>query len=458
MNRTRGIQFVGAALALAFFAALAVWGMLKSAEPDRVGVVTAAVDISQGMLLHEKMLTVEKWPAGAVPRGAFRNPGEVAGRTAANGMGRGEAVVEKRLVSPAETMKKTAPESTDGKVAVSLKVNTVSGVSGMLQRGDRVDVMATSKVADRNDARISRVILVGVSVLKVELEGDGKSSAGGSRKDMVVTLSLTREDARILAVADGENLKLIARNPLDPSMEAGDVAVYTVRSGPRTTAQLRADTATKDTEYNGLVERDKRAVTLSYADDDGICGFLRPGNRVDILAVTSAGDVSVESNEPGAEAEHLETETTARIILQNIPVLVVEDEVETKNRSGGSAKSERQAGASDAKRLPKVEAAAGRITLLLSPNEAEKILVAYSSEAIRLKFICRNVSDDGVVITRGQTLVDAFWGDRDPFEVEIFRGSGKDGRAFDFEDPAFSDPPDRSPLPGDPQPMGKGLI
>ena len=274
---------------------------------------------------------------------------------------------------------------------------------------------------------------------------------------MIVTLSLSREDARILAVADGEDLKLIARNPLDPSMEAGDVAVYNVRSGPRTTVRLRADAAEKDVALDGLLEKEKRAVTVSYAYDDGICGFLRPGNRVDILAVTSAGDVSVKGLKPGAEAEHLETETTARIILQNIPILVVEDDIEMKRISDGLVESGKQTDASNEMKPAKAEPV-GRLTLLLSPSEAEKIILAYSSEAIQLKFVCRNASDDGVVATRGQTLVDAFWGDRKPFEVEIFRGSGKDGMAFDPEGPALSEFPDRSPLPRDPQPMGKELI
>ena len=178
MNKTRGIQFFGAALALALLAALAVWWMLKSTEPDRVGVVTAAVDISPGAALDLKMLTVEKWPANAVPRGAYRDPAEVAGRTAANGMSRGEAVIEKRLLSRSRTVQKATPVSSDGMVAVSLKVKAVAGVSGMLQRGDRVDVMASSDVANGKDARISRVILIGVTVLDVKHGGDDGENAG----------------------------------------------------------------------------------------------------------------------------------------------------------------------------------------------------------------------------------------------------------------------------------------
>ena len=212
---------------------------------------------------------------------------------------------------------------------------------------------------------------------------------------------------------------------------------------------------------------------MPFKDDDGICGFIRPGNRVDILAISPEGNISVESKTPGAEAEFLKTSKTAKIILQNIEVLTVEQKVTSpaeilekgdkkliaqsgqKNRSPCKQNlgqgSGRLSGSKNVQGTRGLEVI-GKVTLLLSPKEAEKLVAAYNSALIKL--ICRNQRDTEAVKTAGQKLADVFWGDREMYQVEIFRGKAEGGMSFDKETLEPVEPLPGPPLPWQEQPVG----
>jgi len=112
----------------------------------------------------------------------------------------------------------------------------------------------------------------------------------------------------------------------------------------------------------------KRAVSVEVDEVVGVAGFVLPGTRVDVLAT-----VMPNTNR---------SETTTRIILQNIPVLTADQSY--------------QENPSEDPRVVTV------VTLLVSPDEAESLTLAATEGKIQLAL--RNMLDIDSVSTRGMRI------------------------------------------------------
>jgi len=112
----------------------------------------------------------------------------------------------------------------------------------------------------------------------------------------------------------------------------------------------------------------KRAVSVEVDQVIGVAGFVLPGTRVDVLATVM----------PNANR----SETTTRIILQNIPVLTADQSYQK-----------------DPNEDPKIVTV---VTLLVSPEEAEALTLAATEGKIQLAL--RNMLDVDSVPTNGMRI------------------------------------------------------
>jgi len=112
----------------------------------------------------------------------------------------------------------------------------------------------------------------------------------------------------------------------------------------------------------------KRAVSVEVDQVIGVAGFVLPGTRVDVLATVM----------PNANR----SETTTRIILQNIPVLTADQSYQK-----------------DPNEDPKVVTV---VTLLVSPADAEALTLAATEGKIQLAL--RNMLDVDSVPTNGMRI------------------------------------------------------
>lgn len=120
-------------------------------------------------------------------------------------------------------------------------------------------------------------------------------------------------------------------------------------------------------EQGGLaavIPQGMRAVSVKVDEVIAVAGFVVPGTRVDVIVTMPSN-----SDQPG----------TSRVVLQNIRVLASGQSIEE------SAEGEPQD--------------ASVITLLVTPDEAETLLLA-SNEG-RIQLALRNSLDEAVAITRG---------------------------------------------------------
>ena len=182
-------------------------------------VVVAAVDIELGSKLTPQMLTTSEWPSGSAPAGAFKDVKELEDRVVRTNLLRGDAIVDRKL-APAGTKGGLSAVISEGKRAMTVRVNDVVGVAGFALPGNYVDVMVnTQQDRGKADGQVSLTVLEQVLVLAVAQE----ASRDETKPKVVsaVTLELTPGDAEKLDLARSVGtLSLVLRNQLDKKMAA----------------------------------------------------------------------------------------------------------------------------------------------------------------------------------------------------------------------------------------------
>lgn len=163
-------------------------------------------------------------------------------------------------------------------------------------------------------------------------------------------------------------------NALTTTGEAvGRVAQYTIAAGQ---LLVRGDVV-EGGRAQGLtfvIPKGKRAVTVALDPISGVGGFVVPGDRVDILATFDQDEVS----------------STARMILQNIEVLAMNDQ--TVRPKNGSATPADQGTATEAE-SPVVEQVKSA-TLAVTPEEAQRLILAAYKGAIHMVLRARDDMTD----------------------------------------------------------------
>jgi pilus assembly protein CpaB len=121
---------------------------------------------------------------------------------------------------------------------------------------------------------------------------------------------------------------------------------------------------------SAVIPEGYRAMTVKVDDEAGIAGFLRPGTLVDVLVVIEAPNDNSRSN------------PISKIVLQNIKVLASGQDMD-------QPQNEREA------------VSVKTVTLLVTPDRAEKLALASSEGKLRLAL--RNYIDQNDQQTRGAT-------------------------------------------------------
>ena len=127
-------------------------------------VVVANADLSLGSELRPRRPEVGRWPASAVPEGAFEDPAAIVGRGLIDSVVRHEPILPGKLASK-EAGSGLPPIIPPGKRAMSVRVNEVIGVAGYVLPGTHVDVVATQSPTSETEDMTSKVVLSNVEVL-----------------------------------------------------------------------------------------------------------------------------------------------------------------------------------------------------------------------------------------------------------------------------------------------------
>lgn len=202
-----------------FYQMTARAGNAKKAEPavEMRDIVIAAKPLSVGVTIKPTDVKLGKLPAAAFPKGAFSKPEEVIDRPVISNILMDEAVMDGRLAARGSGLG-LAPIIPVGMRAVTVRVNDVSGLSGFVLPGMRVDILVTGNPPAGNGT-VTVTPLQNMLVLSAgtAIQADAK---GQAIQAATVTLLATPEQAEMLTLANGEGrIQLVLRNGSDQNVE-----------------------------------------------------------------------------------------------------------------------------------------------------------------------------------------------------------------------------------------------
>ena len=191
-------------------------------------VIVAKKAMTPGYVIKEADLDSQAVPVNLVPANALRDPKDVAGRTVIASIVPGQTMLE-AMMAPKGAGAGLAAIVPAGMRAVAVDVSDSSAVAGMIERGSKVDVIATLR---RGDQTIAKAVLENVEVHSIQRAISGYSSKGGQTVPIdngpvkSVTLLVTPKQASSLelAKAGGGAPRLVLRGNGDATTSDGLVS------------------------------------------------------------------------------------------------------------------------------------------------------------------------------------------------------------------------------------------
>ncbi|MGM0555677.1 MAG: Flp pilus assembly protein CpaB [Myxococcota bacterium] len=238
-----------AAFVVGIFAAVLVWlyvdqkvGQSEKVMKDTRTVAHAAVEIPAGTPLTQDKLRTKKVPVQFLPANPLlKEDIQIYLDTRL-----GSQVNEGDMILTSHFATEQISNDLSGKIpdkerAMSVPVNEVSGVSGLLRPGDRVDILGTFPISSEDEVipeagggksvgYVTMTLLQNVTLLAVGKEISGVRNGQSSRHSgyNTVTASVTIDEAELLTIAQTRgNLTLLLRREDD--VDIGSVKRKTLR-------------------------------------------------------------------------------------------------------------------------------------------------------------------------------------------------------------------------------------
>ena len=219
MTATKGKNFLIVAVLLGVAAAVVgYYGLTSMASQASAqhnanyrNVVVTVTDLTYGVKLDKEMLRLVRYPKESVPEGAFASMDSVIGQTTKVFMSAREPVTEIKLSSRGGGLSMLVRPTMR---AASLEVNNVSGVSGFVLPGDRVDVLTTVDGRGINEDAVTRTVLQNVEVLAAGQKTEQKDNKPITVQSVTLLVDPDGAETLTLALHEGK-IHLVLRNPDD---------------------------------------------------------------------------------------------------------------------------------------------------------------------------------------------------------------------------------------------------
>jgi pilus assembly protein CpaB len=173
----------------------------------------------------------------------------------------------------------------------------------------------------------------------------------------------------------------------DSDAMEGRVLIVSLKQNEPILETKLAPTSVSTGGVSAVVTPGKRAISVKGDKVLGISGFIKPGNRVDVLVTLTQGT----KNE------------ITKIVLENVLVLATGKEIQENDKGEPSP--------------------VDVYTLEVTPEEGEKLTLSASKG--RLQFALRNVTDAEIVLTKGATIRKTLSSFRPPVPPKVRRSRAK---------------------------------
>lgn len=192
-----------------------------AASGDFIKVAVARQLIPARTQITAQMIELKDVPAKYVHERAAVDTKEAVGKITRSEILPGEQVLRDRLAKDKESGDGLAFQIPPGKRAVTVAVNEVSGLAGLVKPGDRVDVLGTFDLqgaVGQEKSSITTLLIQNVDVLSIDQSTgpagdsnqDGKKAAASAR---TITLSVTPEQAQPLTLRSEKGTIRLALRP-----------------------------------------------------------------------------------------------------------------------------------------------------------------------------------------------------------------------------------------------------
>lgn len=225
--RSSNVLITFAALIMGALAAFLAVNWLRSqsqlaGQQPTQKVVVASSPLAVGTTLSDGNTSEIPWAAAAaLPDGAFTSKKDLlkdGKRLVLAAIERNEPVLRTKITGPGQSGSLSSQLDAD-KRAVTVSVDDVRGVAGLIRLGDRVDVVLIRSQAGANNRAYSDIILQNVKVLA--LDQSTSDTTGKPTVAKAVTLEVTPEEAqKVLLAANIGRLSLVLRQSGNSEVEA----------------------------------------------------------------------------------------------------------------------------------------------------------------------------------------------------------------------------------------------
>ncbi len=174
MRETRSWIFLGVGLLLAALTGFALYGLAQQAAAPAattatvrtVDVIVAKVDIPVRTVITGDVVLRRSFPADLVPAGALTRDADALGQTTIAPIARGQTIVAGQL-SSAEGKNGASVTIEKGRVLVAFPTIDPLSTAGLVNVGDRVDILASVIQGTGPDAKVSQTTLQNLEVIDI---------------------------------------------------------------------------------------------------------------------------------------------------------------------------------------------------------------------------------------------------------------------------------------------------
>lgn len=197
MKNTKFLILI-AAILISLFAAMAAWGVLK---PKQQMVVMTTQDIPANTLVKANMVKLQSVATNSAVPQALGDTNKVIDKVLIGPMTAGHQLSEKDILTintSGEIANPVTPAIHTGHVAISVKVDSISGVTNNLKAGDRVNVQVGFKEGSGMPGMAG-------TLLQNRLVLDSQKSTDTDKKLTAVTIEVTPDEAVKVALIEAQD-------------------------------------------------------------------------------------------------------------------------------------------------------------------------------------------------------------------------------------------------------------
>lgn len=195
------------------------------AEGEIVEVVTAKTDIPKESTITINMVALARVKSKSVQAGDLTSLDSAIGKFAEIDILRGQHINSNmvRALGSTRFLSQAVPQ---GMRAITIKVDKISAIEGLIKPNDNVDIVATFNIPDEVTGESEVVVVTIFQGVKILATNRNLSQYQASKTIDTVTLALRPDDVKVLTyILEWSTIRLVLRAPLDTATEYGYTAV-----------------------------------------------------------------------------------------------------------------------------------------------------------------------------------------------------------------------------------------